>query len=223
MGLIEPTDWRAAWITQRRDEPIVSKTLFDRDLAPLFRKEFDLKKKIKRARIHVSGLGYYELYLNGNRVGDHMLDPGWTTYSKRVLYSTYDVTEQLQRGRNAVGVMLGDGWFNPLPLRMWGSLNLREHLTVGEPRLCLQLMVDYADGSSETICTDESWRVGPGPLLRNSVYLGEVYDARKEQPGWNRAGFDDSGWSKPAPPMNPSARSMPRIRRQFVSHAFSSR
>jgi alpha-L-rhamnosidase len=196
MGLIEPADWRAVWITRPRDETATAKTMFDKDPAPLFRKEFVLEKKVKRARIHVSGLGYYELYLNGRRVGDHVLDPGWTTYSKRVLYSTYDVTKQLQRGGNVVGVMLGDGWFNPLPLRMWGSLNQREHLTVGEPRVCLQLVLDYADGSSETIGTDESWRVGSGPILRNSVYLGEVYDARQEQPGWNRVRFDDSGWKQ---------------------------
>ncbi len=198
MGLIEPADWRAVWITRPRNQPLTEQTMFDNDPAPLLRKEFLSEKKVKRARLYVSGLGYYELYLNGGRVGDHELDPGWTTYSKRVLYSTYDVTEQVQRGRNAIGVMLGNGWFNPLPLRMWGSLNLREHLTVGEPRVCLQLVVDYADGGSEIIGTDESWKAGSGPILRNSIYLGEFYDARQEQPGWNRAGFDDSSWKQAA-------------------------
>jgi alpha-L-rhamnosidase len=203
MGLLDPEDWRAAWIMRPRSEPPTGQTMFDNDPAPLFRKEFDLGRTVARARIRVSGLGYYEVYLNGRRVGDHMLDPGWTTYSKRVLYSTYDVTSQVKRGRNAIGVMLGNGWFNPLPLLMWGSLNLREHLTVDEPRVCLQLVVDFASGDSETIGTDDSWKVGSGPILRNSVYLGEVYDARKEQPGWDRAGFDDSRWQQAVPANKP--------------------
>jgi alpha-L-rhamnosidase len=222
MGLLVPSDWRAVWITRPRTEPLTEETMFDNDPAQLFRKEFVLQKKVRRARVHVSGLGYYELYLNGARVGDHMLDPGWTTYSKRTLYSTYDVTAQVKRGRNAVGMMLGNGWFNPLPLKMWGRLNLREHLMVGEPRVCLQLTVDYTDGSSETIGTDESWKAGAGPILRNSVYLGEVYDARREQPGWDRAGFDDSGWKQavPAPePVGPlRAQDAPPIRISRILH-----
>lgn len=199
MGPLDPADWRAAWITRPRAKPLTEEAMFDDDPAPLFRREFDVKKKVSRTRVYVSGLGYYELSLNGKRVGDQVLDPGWTSYSKRVLYATYDVTEQLKRGRNAIGVMLGNGWFNPLPLKMWGSLNLRDHLTIGEPRLCVQLVVDYADGSSETIATDETWKTSPGPILRNSVYLGELYDARREQPGWDKAGFDDSEWEQAVP------------------------
>ena len=195
-GLLAPTDWRAVWVARRRAAPLSEQQMFEDDPAPLFRKEFSVEKKISRARVYVSGLGYYELRLNGQRVGDHVLDPGWTTYSKRVLYSTYNVTEQLARGRNALGVMLGNGWFNPLPLRLWGHINPREHLTIGEPRVILQLVVEFADGTSQTIVTDESWKVGPGPILRNSVYLGEVYDARKEQPGWDRAGFEDGSWDR---------------------------
>lgn len=194
MALLAPEDWRASWITRKQGEPIPEAKLFDDHPAPLFRKEFALEKNIAHARIYVSGLGYYELRLNGQRVGDDVLDPGWTTYSKRVLYSTYDVTKLLQSGRNALGVMLGNGWFNPLPLRLWGSINLREHLTIGPPRLILQLRVEFTDGSSQVIATDESWKVTGGPILRNNVYLGEVYDARRELPGWDRAGFDDSRW-----------------------------
>jgi alpha-L-rhamnosidase len=103
MGLLGPADWRAAWITRQRTEPPSEDKLFEADPAPLFRKEFPLEKKISRARVYVSGLGYYELRLNGQRVGDQVLDPGWTTYSKRVLYSTYDVTDRVKRGRNAGG------------------------------------------------------------------------------------------------------------------------
>lgn len=194
MGLLAPADWRAAWITRPRTEPRSEQQLFEDDPAPLLRKEFLVEKKLRRARVYVSGLGYYELRLNGQRVGDQVLDPGWTTYSKRVLYSTYDVTGQLKRGRNALGAMLGNGWFNPLPLRLWGKINPREHLTIGEPRVIAQLVAEFEDGTAQTIVTDESWKVGNGPVLRNSVYLGEVYDARKEQPGWDKPGFDDSGW-----------------------------
>jgi len=196
MGLLTPSDWHAAWITRRRPEPVSEQKLFEDDPAPLFRKEFQIGKQITRARVYVSGLGYYELRLNGQRVGDHVLDPGWTAYKKRVLYSTYDVTDQLTQGRNSLGVMLGNGWFNPLPLRLWGAINLRDSLTVGEPRVILQLVADFADGTSQTIVTDESWKVANGPILRNSVYLGEVCEARKEQPGWDKPGFEDSSWQQ---------------------------
>jgi len=216
MGLLAPADWRGAWITRKRAEPLSETERFGDDPAPLFRKEFLIGKKISRARVYVSGLGYYELRLNGQRVGDQVLDPGWTTYSKRVLYSTYDVTDQLKRGQNALGVMLGNGWFNPLPLRLFGRINLRDQLTVGDPRVIAQLVVDFTDGTSQTIITDESWKVGAGPILRNSEYLGEVYDARKEQPGWDRPGFDDSGWRqsiRATEPLGPlQAQTAPPIR-----------
>jgi alpha-L-rhamnosidase len=194
LALLSPADWQARWIQRKSVGPVPEARVFDDQPAPLFRKEFVLDKNVGRARAYVSGLGYCELHLNGEKVGDQVLDPGWTSYAKRVLYSTYDVTAQLQRGRNAVGLMLGNGWFNPLPLRMWGKINPREHLTIGEPRAILQLVVEFTDGTSQTIVTDETWRVSDGPILRNSVYLGEVYDARCEQPGWDKAGFSDSRW-----------------------------
>ena len=196
MGLPGPADWRAAWISRKRPEPLAEAQMFADHPAPLFRKDFRLEKKIRRARAYVSGLGYYELRLNGQRVGDQVLDPGWTAYAKRVLYSTYDVTEQLKPGPNALGVMLGNGWFDPLPLRLWGHINPRDSLTIGEPRVIVQLTIEFTDGTVQTIVTDESWKVGSGPILRNSVYLGEVYDARKEQPSWDRPGFNDSGWNQ---------------------------
>jgi len=193
MGLLSPSAWKASWISRRGDSQPTEKTWED-DPAPLLRKEFNVEKKISRARVYVTGLGYYELRLNGERVGDQVLDPGWTTYSKRVLYSTYDVTTQVKHGRNALGVMLGNGWFNPVSLRMWGKLNPRDHLTIGQPRLLLQLVLTFTDGTSQTVITDESWKTSDGPLLRNDIYLGEIYDARKEQPGWDKPGFDDSTW-----------------------------
>lgn len=196
MALLSPQDWRAQWIQRKSAGPRSVEQAFDDHPAPLFRKEFTLDKEIARARAYVSGLGYYELRLNGERVGDHVLDPGWTAYAKRVLYSTYDVTAQLARGRNAVAVMLGNGWFNPLPLAMWGRIRPGDALTTGEPRVLVQLVIEFTDGTSQTIVTDDTWRVAAGPILRNSVYLGEVYDARREQPGWDRAGFEDGHWER---------------------------
>jgi len=193
-SLLSATDWRASWIERVRRAKPEEEDLFGDNPAPLMRKEFVLEKPIRNARAYVSGLGDYELSINGKRVGDHVLDPGLTEYSKRVPYSTYDVTELLRRGTNAVGAMLGNGWFNPLPLRLWGKINLREHLKIGEPRLIAQLHVTFADGSEQIIASDRTWKSADGPVLRNNLYLGETYDARREQPGWDKPGFDDKAW-----------------------------
>lgn len=172
-------DWKSQWIQGYGP-------------TPLFRKEFRVRKPVERARLYITGLGYYEASLDGKRIGDHVLDPGWTRYDKRVLYSVYDVP--LKPGDHCLGVALGNGWYNPLPLQLFGRFNLRDHLPVGHPRLIAELRVQYRDGSVDTIVTDQSWKVSDGPAQRNDIYLGEVYDARLEQPGWDRAGFDDSKW-----------------------------
>jgi alpha-L-rhamnosidase len=194
MALLAPSDWQARWIEDSAPPPRTDEERYHLRPAPLLRREFDVEKPVARARAYVSGLGYYELSLNGKRVGDHALDPGWTTYSKRTLYSTYDVTAHLTQGRNAAGLVLGNGWWNPLPFKMFNHFNFREFLPVGEPRAIVQLEITYEDGSVERIVSDPSWRVGDSPILRNNVYLGELYDARKELPGWDRAGFDDRRW-----------------------------
>ncbi|HSW45043.1 MAG TPA: family 78 glycoside hydrolase catalytic domain [Phycisphaerae bacterium] len=196
MGLLQPVDWKARWICSDKPLPETPEAFYQDDPAPMFRREFVVGGKIDRARAYVSGLGYYELRLNGRKVGDCVLDPGWTSYARRVLYSTHDVTDLLKEGSNAAGIIVGNGWYNPLPLRMWGWLNLRDHLTIGKPRVICQIGIEYADGSRETIATSPDWKVGDSPILRNDVYLGEVYDARKEQTGWDRAGFDDAGWPR---------------------------
>jgi alpha-L-rhamnosidase len=193
-GLISPSDWKAKWISDGKETPGNDSDFYKENPNPLFRREFELKREVIRARLAISGLGYFEASLNGAKVGDHVLDPGWTRVEDRVFYSVFDVTKQLQRGKNCLGVMLGDGWYNPLPLRLFGSFNLRNHLTVGRPRVIAQLQIVYAEGSAELVATDESWQVGEGPLLRNNVYLGEVYDARREQSGWDRPGFDARSW-----------------------------
>ncbi|MEI6654506.1 MAG: family 78 glycoside hydrolase catalytic domain [Verrucomicrobiota bacterium] len=216
MALLAPADWHGKWISDGRTLPQKDEDFYAPAPAPLLRKGFKTAGSIKRARLHVAGLGYQELRLNGNRVGDQLLGSGWTSYSKRVPYVTHDVTALLREGDNALGVMLGNGWFNPLPLRLWGHLNLREHLAVGRPRVIVQLNIDYADGSTTQVVTDETWRTAEGPILSNSIYLGEVYDARKEVAGWDAPGFVDPNWRAPTIEAAPGgalrAQSAPPIR-----------
>jgi len=199
MALLNPDDWDGIWINDGKSNPEKDEDFYNDDPAPLFRKQFEAAKKIKRARLYISGLGYYEASINGQRVGEAVLDPGWTSYAKRVLYSTYDVTDLLDKGQNAIGVTLGNGWYNPLPLTLFGQFNLRDVLAIGRPRFIAQLNIEYDDGTGDSVITDETWKVTEGPILRNNVYLGEVYDARKEIPGWDKAGFDDSGWKNAKP------------------------
>lgn len=198
MGLLNPKDWKGRWLEDGKPLPTTEADFYKEDPAPLFRKEFSASKRIKRARLYIAGLGYYEASLNGKKVGDHVLDPGWTAFGQRVLTNTYDVTKLLVQGRNCLGVVLGNGWFNPLPLRMWGHLNIREALTTGRPCFIAQLRIDFAGGGSETFVSDTTWKVGEGPIRRNSVYLGEEVDARLDPIGWNAAGFAEGKWRTPA-------------------------
>ncbi len=195
MGLLTQNDWKAEWINDGKSDPQKTEEFYTDDPAPLFRHAFNVDKKIARARLYISGLGYYEAYINGERIGDQVLDPGWTNYSKRVLYSSYDVSDHIKNGGNCIGVILGKGWYSPLPMTMWGYLNLREHLTIGRPRFIAQIKIEYVDGSSQVIVSDENWKTFEGPIIRNNIFLGEVYDARKEIPAWDRFGFDDSKWN----------------------------
>lgn len=140
------------------------------------RREFNVDKKISRARAYVTGLGYYELYINGNKIGDRVLDPARTEYSKRVSYSSYDVTGDIVQGRNCAGIALGKGW--------WSE----------SQRFLLQLEIQFADGTSQKILSDGSWRRSYGPIVENTLYNGETYDARRQLRGWNKPGFDDAKW-----------------------------
>jgi alpha-L-rhamnosidase len=194
-ALLDPADWKAQWIGDGREAPESEAEMYLDNPNPLLRREFKVAKEIKSARLYITGLGYYEAYLNGNKVGDHLLDPGWTNYGKRIQYLTYDITEMIQEGDNAIGVILGNGWYNPLPLYLFNRLNLRNVLTIGQPKVLAQLLILYNDGTDKVIISDESWKAGKGPILMNSVYLGEKYDARLEQDGWSKPGFDDSEWT----------------------------
>ncbi|MCM2370290.1 family 78 glycoside hydrolase catalytic domain [Aporhodopirellula aestuarii] len=195
MGLLKESDWQAEWIGDGKPTPEKDEDFFKDDPAPLFRKPFKLSGRVKSSRLYISALGYYRASLNGQEVGDHQLDPLWTLPQKRVFYSVYDVTDQLSPDENCLGVELGNGWYNPLPLRLWGRRNLREHLPVGRPQFIAHLRIEYADGTIETIVSDDSWKFTQGPILRNNIYLGEKVDARKNIPGWNRPRLDDSGWA----------------------------
>ncbi len=195
-GLINPKDWKGIWITDNRPAPNEPEEFYDLIPVPLFRKGFDLNGKIDKARLYISGLGYYEAFLNGDKVGDHWLDPGWTQYAETVYYEVYDVTNYLHRGNNAIGVMLGNGWYNPLPMRLFGRWNLREILTIGQPKVIAQLKIEYEDGTHDLITTDRSWKTTKGPIVKNNVYLGEWYDARMEKPGWHSTGYDDREWNE---------------------------
>jgi alpha-L-rhamnosidase len=176
-GLLHHEDLRAKWIQSPNE---------NNSIAPLFRKEFTLDQDVEDAYAYVSGLGYYELYINGARVGDHVLDPATTEYDKIALYATYNVTKFLNRGINVVGAILGNGFFSPLEegLRKYGD----------RPRLLIQMNIRLADDTIITVVTDETWKVSDGPILYNSIWNGEVYDARLEKIGWSSPGFDASGW-----------------------------
>jgi len=166
--------------------------------ARMLRREFIATAKVKRATVYICGLGYYELHLNGSKVGDHVLDPGLTDYSKRVLYATYDVTDRLKSGDNAIGVMLGNSRFFAPRI---GYPFATQHY--GYPKCLLQMQIEHEDGSATTLVSDETWKLtSNGPIRTNNDYDGEEYDARMEQTGWNRPGFDDSHWQQ-APLVDP--------------------
>lgn len=184
MGLLASGDWHAHWIAPTTDTNSLP--------APLLRRAFSLDGKIKRARAYICGLGYYELHLNGKKIGDHLLDPGYTRYDKRALYVTYDITHELRSGKNAVGVILGNGWFNVQTKAVW---NFHQAPWRAAPKLLCQLQIEYADGRTETIDTDSRWTFNTGPITFDSIYGGQTYDARLEKPGWDTADYNDEEWS----------------------------
>src|SRR5690606_34383049 len=130
-------------------------------------------------------------YMNGERIGDHSLDPVYTRFDRRTMYVTHDVTGHLQQGKNAIGVLLGNGWYNHQSTAVW---NFHQAPWRNRPVFCADLRITYTDGTVETIYSDKSWKTSWGPLIFNSIYTAEHYDARKEITGWNTAGFDDAAW-----------------------------
>lgn len=161
--------------------------------APLLRREFTVPREVVRARLHISGLAYYDAEINGVRIGRQVLDPGFTDYDETVLYAVHDVTDRVRRGVNAIGVTLGRGFFGMTTPNVW---NWHQPPWHDEPRLLAQLEVDHPDGSRTLVATDGQWRIAEGPTRSNSLYAGESYDARKAPAGWTRSGFDDRGWQE---------------------------
>lgn len=183
-GLLSPEDWEAEWITV----PLACLDV-QAEQAPLLRRSFHVDRQVTRARMYVTSLGLYEMELNGTRVGEDYLTPGWTSYSTRLQFQTYDITGQLAVGDNAVGAWLGNGWYK-------GNLawDNKKHVFGDRTALLMQIHLIYADGVEQIIGTDQEWTVSPGPLLMSEIYHGETYDARLEQTGFSQPGYDDQSW-----------------------------
>lgn len=204
IGLQTAADWNGAkWITNAiipdslidalpRSEK--KDTFWENNKLPIIRKEFKLKsKKIKEAKLYISGLGHFEASLNGEKIGDHFLDAGWAKFDKEALYVTFDITDKLQHGANAIGVMLGNGFYYIPPVK--GRFR-KQKVAFGFPKMIARLKVDYIDGSSEIIVSDESWKTTNSPITFSSLYGGEDFDANLVQSNWNKPKFNDKKWKK---------------------------
>lgn len=203
MGLLQKTDWsKAKWIAY--DEVVDSLKIIPhvhlngkkswgprRNVLPLMRKEFEIKKEIKSATAFICGLGHFEMYLNGKKVGDHFLDPGWTNYAKHAQYVTFDITKDLQKGENAVGVLLGNGFYY-IPGQRYRKMTG----AYGNPKMIMRSIIEYTDGTIDNIISDESWQTFSSPIIYSSIFGGEDYDANLEQEGWSEPGFlkDGKDW-----------------------------
>jgi alpha-L-rhamnosidase len=186
MGLLRASDWSARWIGRPAPE-----TSPDSPPATYLRREFDVARAVRRARVYASARGLYEVFLNGRRVGEDYFRPGWTDYRDRFQVQTYDVGSLLRQGRNAVGVVLADGWYAghvaAKGREIWGRAT----------RALVQIELEYDDGTRARVVSDASWRAGEGPIRASDLLMGETYDARREVAGWAEAGFDDAGWRGP--------------------------
>ncbi len=203
---INQTDWKAKWISDKHDKSFGP--------APMFRKKFSINKPIKAAYVYVSAAAYYNLYVNGKPSGPEMLDPGYTHYDKRNLYSVKDVSKLLNQGDNVLTSVIGNGFFNEdAPVATWDFEKARWRKRA---QWIMELQVEYADGSKEVIATDDSWKTNTGPHVYNNIYSGEWYDANLEFKGWDQASFDDESWEKATVVDAPSdlliAQSMPAMK-----------
>ncbi len=206
-ALLSANEWHAKWVgantakepkpvkgflKDRNEEISLKDTVFHQGRSVLLRNDFYIKKPVKSATVFVTGLGLYEMLLNGKRVGDFVLSPAKTNYNKIILYDTYDVMHLLRKGQNGVGLHLGNGWYNPYK-KWWNDYRMQ---WFGYKKALMQMHVSYKDGTSEIFTTDDNWKTKPGPVLYNCIYDGEVYDANQEIADWSKPGFDDSGWER---------------------------
>ncbi len=198
MGLLTHADWKGAqWIAfekmpdsmlllplhaEARRTPIT-------DILPLFRKTFSINKSIKKATVYIAGLGHFDLHINGKKCGDHFMDAGWTDYNQQALYVSFDITGHLQKGTNAIGVMLGNGFYF-----MPGERYLKLQLAYAFPKMICRMLIEYADGTAEDLVSNPSWKTNAGPITFSSIYGGEDYNATLEQPAWDGPLFNDLSW-----------------------------
>jgi len=182
MGLLTPSDWKAKWIQYTNETPKTSGP------SPMFRKNWNSNKKIKQARLYITSYGLYEAYINGKRVGDAYFTPGWTSFHKHLQYQVYDVSSLVKTGDNAIGVLLGDGWYR-------GDLMGGRNFWGKDLSLLTQLLIEYTNGEQQLITSDATWKTSMnGPILLSDIYNGETYDARKELAQWSSAEFDAHNW-----------------------------
>lgn len=177
--------WKAQWMSDGEDTLVYP--------APYFRKEVQLQKQVSQARVYIVAAGLFELYLNGAKMGNELLNPMFTRFDKRNLYLSFDVTKELRKGNNAIGVVLGNGWYNH---QSWSEWNFNGAMWRNRPAFCLEMQVRYTDGTTATVYSDPTWKTKTGPLIFNSIYTGEHYDARMDLGRWSVPGYDDAGWNK---------------------------
>lgn len=201
MGLLHQTDWgNAKWIAYNEinDSAIIAPHVHmsgkkawgsRKDILPVLRKEFAVTKKVKQATVFICGLGHFEVSINGKKIGDHFLAPGWTNYSKHAQYVTFDVTKNIQQGKNAIGVMLGNGFYY-IPSERYRKMTG----AYGYPKLITKTLIEFTDGTTQQIISDESWKTDQSPIIYSSIFGGEDYDANLFQQGWNEPGFNDASW-----------------------------
>lgn len=205
MGMMGAENWKGTWISDGNDINVRP--------APYFRNVFESARQVKSARAYIVAAGLYELYLNGKKVGNHRLDPMYTRFDRRNLYVTYDVTSNIRQGKNAIGVILGNGWYNHQAMAVW---NFDQAPWRARPAFCFDLRITYTDGTTETITSGSTWKTSLGPVISNNIYTAEHYDARLEQEGWNKVDFDDTKWHginlRAAPSKNIVAQTMHPIR-----------
>jgi len=204
-AFLSANDWTAQWIGKgSKIEPVptqgfykdtkeqsgMADTIVHDGNSLLLRCVIDLSKRIRSAKAYVTGLGFYEFYINGTRVGDHILAPAKTPYHKQILYDTYEVTHLLTKGENTIGIHLGNGWYNPYK-KWWNDYRMQ---WFGSKKAIAQILVSYTDGTSQWVRTNSNWRWAYGPVIYNCVYDGEIYDANLDHKGWTTTGYNDSNW-----------------------------
>ena len=215
-GMMNINSWQGNWICDGKD--------INYEAAPYFRKKFVANKDIASARIYIAVAGLYELYVNGKKIGDQRLNPIYTRFDRRNLYVTHDITAELKTGENVMGVVLGNGWYNHQSIAVW---DFHQAPWRNRPTFCLDLHISYEDGSTDIVGSDLSWKKFDSPIIFNSIYTAEHYDARLEEDGWSRPEFDDSHWHgvklRSAPSQNITSQQLSPIKSVLTLPAVSFR